>query len=469
MKPLSGLDAVFLDVETPNAPMNVLVTVVLDGPVECEQVLARLRDRVHQLPPFRRRLLPTPFGLAHPVWVDDPDFDLREHVFRVQAPEPGDERALEAVVARIARRRLDRAKPLWELGLIEGLAHGRCALVVKAHHAAVDGVSGAASLLHLFDREGREQAEEPAGEPEPSAVALLGHGLTRLCERPSLYWDVLRRAGRSAADISRSCLGADAAQQPVWPFQAPASPWNGPLSAGRSVAYARTPLAAVDVVRGAFGGTVNDVVLTACARALRAELLERGGEPREPLVAAVPVSTRRADDTADCGNRISAFLTRLPVELEDPVHQLGDVRRATREAKRFHARLGPHTLGALAEVLPGFLPKAAELYSRWRLAGLHRPLVNLVLSNVPGPPWPLSFCGQPVRALHPHGPLMEGVGLNVTVLSYAGSLDIGVLACREHLPDAHRLTDRIAGAVEELAKLAEAALPEIPDLARRVA
>jgi WS/DGAT/MGAT family acyltransferase len=254
------------------------------------------------------------------------------------------------------------------------------------------------------------------------------------------------------------------------PFQAPESPFNGPLSTRRTIAYARTPLDSVQRVRGAFGGTINDVVLAACTRALQGELIERGALPDEPLVAAVPVSTRQADEPADCGNRISAFLTQLPVQLEDPLHQLSEVSRAARRAKRFHAAMGNRTLGALAELAtPGLTRRAFELYGRWKLAASHRPLFNLVISNVPGPPVPLALCGLPVRGLHPHGPLMEGAGLNITVLSYAGSIDIGVLACAERVPEAHRLADRVAGALEELAKLADASLPDMPPLAREVA
>lgn len=470
MQPLSGLDSLFLKVERPHTPMNVLVTLPLDGRVDLEQVVERIEARVHRLPAFRRRLETTPFGLAHPVWVEDADFEVRDHVTRLTAPEPGDARALAAVVGRIARRRLDRARPLWEVVLVEGLAGERCALVVKAHHAAVDGVSGAATLLHLFDQAGEECADAPpeAGR-EPGGSELLAQGLARLRTRPRVYAEVLRRTGRSLVDVSRGYLAPGASSPPAWPFQAPASPFNGSLSPRRSVAYARVPLGAVHGIRAAFGGSVNDVVLAACARALRGELLERGAGAAQPLVAAVPVSTRRHGEALDCGNRVSAFLTPLPVGLDDPLHQLGEVSRATRGAKRFHARLGHETLASLAELAPGWLPQAAALYSRFRLADRHRPLANLVLSNVPGPPTPLAFCGHRVLALHPHGPLMEGVGLNVTVLSYAGSVDIGVLACRERVPEAHRIADGIAASVKELAGLAEASLPDVPHPARRVA
>jgi len=476
MKPLSGLDAAFLYAETPTTPMNVMVTVILDGPVAFEEIVARVAERLPQLPPFRRRLLEAPLSLDHPMWLEDPDFDVREHVTRVTAPAPGGDEELEGVVGQLARRRLDRARPLWELTVVDGLAGGRTALVVKAHHAALDGVSGAAMLLHFFDRAGDDESDRTAADPwtpeaEPSAGELVGRSLARWRQRPLAVADALRCAGQSAADLARAHLSPSAPiRDAALPFQAPEVPINGPLSGRRSVAYARTELARVQHVRAAFGGTLNDVVLAACARALQGELRARDALCEQPLVAAVPVSTRTSGDPADCGNRISAWLTELPVQLEDPLHQLSEVTRASRRSKRFHSALGERTLASLAELaVPGLASRAFQLYARWKLASLHRPLFNLVVSNVPGPPLPLSLLGRSVHALHPHGPLLEGVGLNITVLSYAGSLDVGVLACRERVPEARRLAQGIVQAIEEMAKLADAAIPDVPPLARCVA
>lgn len=473
IKPLSGLDATFLYAETPNTPMNVIGTVIVEGEVDHAALIARFEERLPALTPFRRRLVDMPLGLDHPGWIEDPDFDVREHVTRMRVGAPGDARALEQAVARIARRHLDRSRPLWELVVLDGLEDDRTALVVKAHHAAVDGVAGAALLLHLFDRPGGDGAAEslPQAEPEPGSSELVQHGLSRLWERPGRVAGSLGQAGRSAGNLLKSWLAPDpAVRQAALPFQAPPSPFNGTLSPRRSVAYARVPLETLRRVRGAFGGTVNDVVLAACTRALQGELAERGALPERPLLAAVPVSTRTLADAADCGNRLSVFFAELPVRLEDPLHQLAEVRRSARRAKRFHAALGHQTLAALAELAtPGLMQGALGLYGRWQLASLHRPPFNVLISNVQGPPMALELLGRPVHALRPHGPLMEGTGLNITLLSYAGSLDIGVLACQERVPEANRLADRIAEALEELAKLADAALPQLPPLAREVA
>jgi len=477
IEPLSGLDAVFLDAETSSTPMNVIATILVDGSVEFEAIVARIESRLPSLPFMRRRLVEMPFGLDRPAWIEDPDFAVREHVTRVSACAPGDERALEDVVARFARGRLDRARPLWELVVVDGLANDRTAVVIKAHHAALDGVSGTALLLHLFDRPGEAPGlDDRAGlgerpPSEPSASELFRHGLTRLQEHPRRGLDAAVRAGRSASRLARAWLDRDPGlRDAALPFQAASSPFDGPLSARRSVAYARVPFDSVRCIRGAFGGTFNDVVLAACTRALQAELRDRGAGTDAPLLAAVPVSTRGVGDAAASGNRISAFVVQLPVQLEDPIHQLADVRRGAFRAKRFHAALGDEALTSLAEVAtPGVTRWAFETYTRWKLASLHRPLVNLVVSNVPGPPVGLELFGRPVESLHPHGPLMEGVGLNITILSYAGSLGIGVLACRERMSEAHRLADGLASAFEELAKLAERAMPHMPPMAWQVA
>ena len=402
--------------------------------------------------------------------------DVRDHVSRTTAPRPGDERALERVVGRIARRCLDRTRPLWELVVVDGLVGDRTALVIKAHHAALDGVSGAAILLHLFDRPGEtgqprgREAQAPPPLSQPGPGEMLRYGVGRLMERPTIVRKALGHVGQSIADMaSASWAPGSAMRDAAWPFQTPECPFDGPLSPDRTVAYSRTPLESVQRIRDAFGGTVNDVVLTACTRALQGELVERGALPTTPLVAAVPVSTRQADDPVG-GNRISTFLAQLPVQLDDPLHQLADVRRSTRRAKRVHHAMGPETLGALAEMLaPAAARRAFGAYGRWRLAASHRPLVNLVVSNVPGPPAALRLFGARVDALHPHGPLMEGVGLNITVMSYAGSIDFGVLACSERVPQAARLAARLAESLEELAKLADRSVPEVPPLAREVA
>ncbi len=477
MRNLSGLDAIFLRAETPSTPMNVIATIVLDRGradalsgggarrLDFEAIVQRLAERIHLMTPFRQRLVETPFGLDQPAWIDDPDFDLRDHVMQVVVPSPGTREHLERVVARIAERPLDRSRPLWELWVVEGLEDDRMAIVTKAHHAALDGVSGAALLLHLFDRpeaiEPLPSAQAWQGEREPTPAELLSRAAGRLRERGAHLGDAARCAGGSLARILRSRIEAAApVRDAALPFTAPTTSWNRPLSTRRSVAYTRTPLDQVATIRAAFGGTINDVVLAACTAALRDYLIEHDELPDGPLVASIPISTRSFDDGPG-GNHISAMLAALPVHIDEPMHRYWEVCRSARDAKRFHGLLGDRAIAAFAELSPGpLVGSALRLYSRWKLASLHRPLHNLVISNVPGPGVRLALAGAPVEALHPHGPLMEGAGLNITVMSYAGSLDIGVLACRESLPQIGLLANGIATAIEALAKQADEDLSE---------
>lgn len=466
MKQLSGLDAAFVYAETPTTPMNVVATVVIDrgGPPErlCyEHLLARLEKRLPRLPLFRQKLLETPFGLDHPVWIEDPDFRLQDHLLRVIAPPPGARRELAEVVARAASTRLDRSRPLWELWVVEGLESNRLGLIIKVHHAALDGVSGAAMLLQLFDCISDDAPACVEGQQAESAealspVGLMGRALRRLPERSQSWVDGVRITSQSLARIARQRMELEQEDfSASWPLGAPPTRFNGAVSNRRSVAYARATKKSVRTIRAALLGTVNDVVLAACTSSLRAYLAARGELPDEPLVASIPVSTRRLSD-APGGNRISAMLVGLPVHLADPLQRFSWLRQAATLAKGAHARLGPDTIGSLAEFPPpNFTWAAAQLYSRWQLAGKHRPIQNLMISNVPGPPEALSMCGARVESIHPHGPLLEGAGLNITVMSYAGHIDVGVLACGKAEPDADELADGVAVGIEELSKLVQ--------------
>lgn len=471
MKKLSGLDSAFLYAETPACPMNVVAVVVLEArdgkPVDFDAIVARVEERLPLLPPFRRKLVETPAGLDHPIWIEDPEFDLREHVLRVGVRPPGTRVELAEVVARAAGSRLDRSRPLWELWVVEGLEDDRVAMVFKAHHAALDGVTGAAMLIHLFDRPevaGCEvmQLDRWRGEAEPSAAEMLARSVAALPERARGMGGALWRTGQSLLRIARSADDPrSGAVDVAKPFSAPATCFNGALSRSRTAAYARTSLERVGLIREAFGGTVNDVVLAACATAMRRYLEGRDELPQGPLVAALPVSTRDGGDPDFSGNHISAMLVELPVHLADPLTRYYEVCHSARAGKRFHTTMGPRTLEALADLTsPALAGSAVALYSSWKLASRHRPLCNLVVSNVRGPGEALALRGARVEALHPHGPLLEGAGLNITIMSYAGVVDIGVLASGQAVDE---LADGVATGIEELAKLADRGHPAVDE------
>ncbi len=485
MRPLSGLDAAFLYMETPNTPMNVVGTIVLDPATAKEgfsyaQVLELLEKRLHRLPPLRRRLVEIPLGLDHPVWIEDPDFRLEAHVRRVEAPSPGSDRVLARIVADFAARPLDRSRPLWELAVVERLSGGRAALVFKVHHAVADGVANAQMLLQLLDA-----TPDPEGAPlppgstaspadwEPDAVPteadLLGQALFGLALRPARFARVLRETARTAAELARQALVPNANATPATlPLTAPRTRLNRAVSPRRVVAYARVQFKDLRFVKSVFETTLNDVILAACTQSLRSYLEAHGDLPHEPLVATIPVSVRSGEEWKAHGNHISALFVHLPVQLEDPLDQLLAIRDNTREAKRLHSAVGPTALRDWAEFAsPVLFANAIRLYSQLKLADRHRPIHNLVISNVPGPSAPLYAAGARVVAVHPHGPIFEGAGVNITVMSYVDSVDFGILACEETVPDVETIALGFGDAVGDLVKLAREEAPaEEADQAR---
>jgi WS/DGAT/MGAT family acyltransferase len=463
---LSGLDAAFLSLETPSTPMNVVGTLVFDpssasGSYSYERVLRLMEERLPRLAPFRRRLVAVPFGLDHPLWIDDPDLRIRSHIHRVGAPAPGSERVLADLVGQIAAQPLDRTRPLWELWVVEGLAEGRIALVFKLHHAVADGVSATQFLLQLLDPSPEESAaagsqERVQPDPVPSSRALLMHALSRVPERSARLMRLLRDSARSIAGLARLTVGraADGPRMPM-PFSAPQTPWNDATSPQRTVAFGSARLADVKFISSTFGTTVNDVVLAACTQTLRTYLDAHGGAPKSPLVTAIPLSLRRPEELETCGNRISAFLVHLPVHVADPVDQLLAVRDEAGASKHLHEDLGVGALGGWAEFTSARLLRGtARFYSDQKLASRHRPLHNLVISNVRGPAAPLYAAGARLVAAYPLGPLMEGAGVNITVVSYVDSIDFGVIACERSVPHVWDIAFGFGTAVADLHKMA---------------
>jgi WS/DGAT/MGAT family acyltransferase len=459
--------------------MHMMGTFVLDassasGGYSFERILRLVEERMPDLAPFRRRVAAIPFGFDHPVWIDDPDLRIRSHVYRVGAPAPGSEQALAGLVAQIASQPLDRTRPLWELWVIEGLAEGRVALVFKVHHAVADGVSAAQLLLQLFDPspEGTNACGSHGRvrrDPAPSSRALLAHALSRLPQRSARFARLLLDSTKSVAGVVRSAVGgaADGLRMPM-PFSGPRTPWNAATSPQRTVAYGRAPLADVKLINTVFGTTVNHVVLAACTQTLRNYLEAHGGVPDSPLVAAIPVSLRGSEELGTYGNRISALLVHLPVHLADPVDQLLALRHDAAASKQHHARLGVSALVEWAEFTStGLLGIAARFYSDQKLAGRHRPLHNLVISNVRGPGTPLYAAGARLTAAYPLGPLMEGVGINITVVSYVDSVDFGVIACERSVPHVADIALGFGAAVADLYKIALERTRKTPSTRRK--
>jgi WS/DGAT/MGAT family acyltransferase len=460
MERLTGLDAMFLYAETPTQHLHVVGVVVMDpstvpGGYSFENFKTLIESRLEHMKPFRRRVKSVPFDLAHPLWIEDPDFDIDLHLHRIAAPSPGGPHELSDIASDIAGRPLDRTRPLWELWVIEGLEHGHIAMVAKVHHAAIDGVSGADLMVYLFDLEPKavEPNLEDPWQPDrvPNDVEMFVHAGRSWVQRPvQLARLVPKAVGSTFSIVRRRRSGAGGM---ATPFTAPSTPWNTAISAQRSIAFASVPLDEVKAVKKAFGTTVNDVVLAITTGAVRRYLESHGQLSDKPLVSVVPISVR-AEGRAGA-NQLSALFTYLPTHLDDPVERLEAISTHTRGAKEEHGALGADVLMDLAEFAPPRLTtRAMDFYSRMNLADRHPPIHNLVISNVPGPDIPLYCGGARVVAIYPLGPVFEGAGLNVTVLSYMGSVDFGFIAARDGVPDVWALADSVEPALLELTKAA---------------
>lgn len=469
MERLSGMDASFLYVETPSMHAHVVGTLVLDPstspePFGFERIVGLIEQRLHLLAPFRRRLAWVPFHLSHPVWIEDPDFDIETHVHRVVAPSPGSMHELADIVGDVASRPLDRSRPLWELWLVEGLEHGYVAMVTKIHHSAIDGVTGADLMAHLFDLSPDAPPppppEEPwQGEAPPSDVSLVVDALRHNLSSPVRMAKMVQRTTRGVVDVVRSHrdAAAEGGPQPALPFTAPSVRWSASITPHRVVAFGKAALDDMKVVKSTFGTTVNDVVLAATTLTLRRYLQDHDDLPSVPLVCSCPVSVHGKSSSGGT-NQVSTMFVRLPVQLDDPIEALRTINAETKAAKVMQSAIGADALQDVLQFIPPTLfNRAMRLYSGWNLADRHRPVHNLIVSNVPGPPIPLYAAGAQVVGVFPFGPLLEGAGLNITVLSNMGHVDFGVIACRELVPDVWDIADGFGDAVLEIRKLAEEA------------
>jgi len=466
MKPLSGMDASFLYMETPSQLAHVVGVLLLD-PTEgdgfsFDRVVHVLRTRLHLLPPFRRRLVPVPFDLGHPVWIEDPDFDLEAHIHRGGIRAPGTTHELAEAVAEIASVPLDRSRPLWELHFLEGLEHDQVCLVTKIHHSTIDGVTGTDLLSQLVDLTPEVVDPDPADdtwqpEPVPSDLELVVHAMQHIVRRPRTMLKVLGNTARSVIDIVQRQQDASAHDRPspALPFTAPNVHWSAAITPHRSVAFGKALLDDMRHIKSTFGTTINDVVLASCTQTLRHYLIEHDDLPDAPLVCSVPVSVHGRSEHEGT-NQVSTMFVRLPVQLDDPVEQLQTISAETREAKEVQNAIGADMLQDFAQFVPPTLFNLAmRAYSDLNLADRHRPVHNLIVSNVPGPPVPLYIAGAQLVGVYPFGPLLEGAGLNVTVLSNMGHVDIGVIACRELVPDVWNIAEGFNEAVLQLKKRAD--------------
>lgn len=463
MERLPGIDASFLYMETPSNHTHTIKVAVLEPAAgtaySIERVRSDLAERLHLLPPFRRRLVEVPWGLHHPVWIEDPAFDLDWHVREAVAAPPGGPRELDAVVSTIAGVPLDRTRPLWELWMVRGLAGGRVAAVGKIHHTVADGVAVAALLANVLQPGAEALASGVRSdgwrpEPLPSRTALLrgafADHLRQVGELPPLVF-------RTARNLARVARGRRATPHPPPRpvLDVPRTSLNGALTPRRAFASTALPLEDIRRVRTAFGVTVNDVLLALVAGVLRGYLAARGEHPDRSLVAEVPVGTDAPGVRRLVGNRLSNIFTSLRTDLADPVARLHAVHEAMATAKKLHDMLGPDLYESWTRYFP---PRpfawAMRTYSGWHLADRHRPPINVIVSCVPGPRVRLGWPGGSLEALYSVGPIVEGTAVNVTAWSYVDRLCVGVLTCPDLVAEPGRLADDLH---RELATLVAAA------------
>lgn len=462
MKVLSGVDGLFLHLETPETPMHVASLHLFDLPEGWRgdfhaEVKRQLGPRLHLAPVFTRKLAPLVLQFANPVWVDDDAVDLDYHVQRVLLPSPGTQAQLEEGVGHLHGQLLDRRRPLWRAYVIVGLQSGQVAYYIKVHHAAVDGLAGVLLAQALFDlapqprriarpvaQNAAHQAEQP-GRAALAAAALrhdAGQAVKLLRQLPGLLKTLSSLVGGPAEPVA-SGSGRNLAV-------CPKTPLNVPITGDRGFAGVSLPLATLRQLAATHEAKLNDIVLALCSGALRRYLAQHGGIPKKPLIATMPISLREPGDT-EYTTQATLSLVNLHTHLADPVRRLRAIRDAAGTVKRLAQQARqviPTDFPSIG--LPWLLRGLATLYGRSGITAALPPFANLVISNVPGSTLPLYMAGARMTTYWPLSIVEHGVGLNITVMSYAGAMGFGFTTARRAVPDAHELSAALLAALDEL-------------------
>jgi diacylglycerol O-acyltransferase / wax synthase len=466
MDRLTSFDTSFLANEKSNGHMAIGALLMCEGTPPSEQdFLTHIRSRVHHLPRLRQRLLYPPLGLGTPFWVDYPQFDIHQHLRRVTLPAPGTETQFQELVGELLAPPLHRSKPLWELILVEGFAEERFGIVYKTHHAMADGISAVDIGMLLFDVEPKSEParEETPWTPAstPSRTALVGHAGSGIAATLRRLGRWLRRALREPGRARRRASdGLAGLWEVTWNLARPAPkvPFNTEIGPRRAMAWASFDLPEFKRIKNALGGTVNDVTLAVVAGAMRRWLLERevAVEGME-LKALVPVSIRTENEHGELGNKLTAMRGPLPVGIADPVERLGAVSAAMDALKVSKQPLGAEAIWGLNDWFRDFAPPV--LLAPTAAINFSTRLFNLLVTNFPGPQMPFYVLGRELTEVYPIGFLARRHGLALAILSYNGQVGFGLLADPDTVPDAQRIVDHLAAAVEELSAAAQIASP----------
>ncbi|OBK73524.1 wax ester/triacylglycerol synthase family O-acyltransferase [Mycobacterium sp. 1274761.0] len=448
MERLSGMDASFLYSESPTVPLHVCSIVELDtatmpGGYTFELFRERLASRIKASPELRGKLADTDLNLDHPVWVEDKDFDLSAHVYRIALPSPGGRTELAEVCGHIASKPLDRTRPLWEMWVIEGVAGtdaqegGPLALMIKVHHSVVDGVSAANLMTKIFDTAPDAEPPEPVEGPgDATAWGITAGGVVGFLTRPMQLAKAVPATVSTVVDtLNRARSGMAMAA----PFRAPKTAFNAEVTAERSVAFAQMDFADVRRIADRYNVKINDVVMALCAGALREYLRGREELPDKPLSAMVPMSAHGKSGRPG-HNQLSGMFCNLHTDITDPVERMRRIAEAASRAKEHGRAIRPSlamdlTQAATRPVIDFVLAVMARTPLKTT------PIHNVVISNVAGPETPLYGFGAEIKGLYPLGPIFHGSGLNITVMSLSGKLNVGILSCPKLVDDLWDLAD----------------------------
>ena len=456
---LSHLDVSFLHLESQSMPLHVGGVAIFEAPAgsfEYDTLVDLIRSRIPLVPRYRQKVRWVPGGVGNPVWVDDSDFDISYHVRRAALPRPGSEEQLKDFVARVQSRPLDRARPLWEIYLIEGLTGGRIAIMTKTHHAMVDGISAidmGQVILDATPETAAPPTDDWAPAREPTGAELVGGVFGEWLRKPSAIAESVRIEASNVQAIAMRAAGVAGgllAYAVTTAKAAPETPWNVEIGQQRRFAMARTELDDYKRIRKAHGGTVNDVVLATVAGALRAWMQTRGENVAtgSTLRAMVPVSVRGDTPAAKLGNRVSTFFVDLPVGENNPVIRLSQVTYSMTGLKESGQSIGAEALIGLG----GFAPPTLVALGARAAAALSKRLFNVIVTNVPGPQIPLYAAGARMLEMFPVVPLVTNQALTIGLASYNGGVFYGINADRDAIPD----VDVLATCIEEsLAELLE--------------
>jgi diacylglycerol O-acyltransferase len=474
---LSGIDASFLYLETPETPMHVAGLTYFQLPEGFEgsfygHFRRFFESRLHTIPIFSKRLAPSLYDLDHPGWVDADDLDLDYHLRETALPAPGTEAQLEEVIGRLHANTLDRSRPLWQFYVITGLENGQGVLYSKVHHAAIDGGAGMAINKALYDVTAvpREVAPAPtkpaAPKPAPSSpvavdpVKGIADIIGNMMRQQLKMWEAAPAIMNAMTDAflakpgempkALGTLQSLVTQLPT--LDAPKTPFNATITRERSYAARTISLDDAKAIAKAGGAKLNDVVMAVCSGALRRYLQEKGQLPDKPLIAGVPISLREPGDTRQ-NNQVSGMLCQIATDIADPAERLAAIVRSSSQAKQLAGTFRDAVPQDFAFVgAPILLQLVMLVYGRSGLADRLPMPMNVTISNVPGPPMPLYCAGAKVTALHPVSIAAHGAALNITVQSYMDALNFGLTADRRAVPDVGRLGDYLVEAADDLKK-----------------